>query len=75
MNEFGSSFTENIFGQILTVIDQKIKEKNHQIFNYYKKKLKEAFILFKKDKKELEKLIENKEKQVIFFYFFKKYIY
>ena len=64
MNEFGSSFTENIWMKIMGVCNQKIPEKNSQTFNFYIRKLKETFMIFKLDKNEIEKLIKTKEEKV-----------
>lgn len=64
MNEYGSSFTENVFNKVILLIDKKIKEKNNQIFNFYLRKLKESFLLFKLDKNDIEKLMKLKEEKV-----------
>ena len=67
MNEFGSSFTENVWMKIMGICNQKIREKNSQTFNFYMRKLKETFMIFKLDKNEIEKLIKTKEEKVINF--------
>lgn len=66
MNEFGCNFTENVFTQILNIIDNKIPDKNPELMNFYRKKLKESFKLFKMDKNELEKIFANTENQAFF---------